>query len=162
MDAEGDVTIRAATVGDHPAILALIAQLQDAERSIEPALPPGATIAPAYFAELMDACRAHAGAVFIAERASRVQGFASVLARVPREGADEPRVSYALLRDLVVDRDHRGRGTGQALLDAALAHARASGASELRVDALARNTAAHALYARAGFEPYLVTRRLRL
>jgi len=53
--------------------------------------------------------------------------------------------------DLMVRTAHRRRGIGRALLDAAEAYARAAGAAVLRINVLARNDGAAALYGRAGF-----------
>jgi ribosomal protein S18 acetylase RimI-like enzyme len=49
--------------------------------------------------------------------------------------------------------EHRGRGVGQALLDAIIAWARSVGARRISLDATCGNTAAMRLYTRAGFLP---------
>ena len=59
------------------------------------------------------------------------------------------RASFAWLCDVYVDRDHRGRGVGGRLVEAALAELEPMG---LKRVALATGDA-HDLYARAGFEP---------
>jgi len=49
-----------------------------------------------------------------------------------------------------------GGGIGRALLEQAEAIARASGATTLRVDVLARNSIAHDLYRQSGFRDFHV------
>lgn len=49
--------------------------------------------------------------------------------------------------------EYRGRGVGQALLDAIVAWARESGARQVSLDATCGNSAAMRLYARVGFLP---------
>ncbi|KQM86369.1 acetyltransferase [Sphingomonas sp. Leaf23] len=57
-----------------------------------------------------------------------------------------------ILNDLFVAPDARGRGVGAALLDAACAHARSVGAARMTLSTAVDNSAAHALYVRAGWE----------
>jgi ribosomal-protein-alanine N-acetyltransferase len=52
---------------------------------------------------------------------------------------------------LAVRPEARGRGLGRALIEAALAHARAAGASGMFLEVAADNAPALALYERAGF-----------
>ena len=55
------------------------------------------------------------------------------------------------LEDLFVEEHARGTGVGRALVDAALAAARARGAARIELDTNETNLAAIALYERAGF-----------
>ncbi len=48
--------------------------------------------------------------------------------------------------------EHRGRGLGRSLLDAAIAHGRACGAHKLELEVFTDNARAISLYASAGFE----------
>lgn len=67
----------------------------------------------------------------------------------PAFGAPE----HAGVYGLWVDPSARGRGVGDALLEAALDHARAAGYARAVLDVGDNNTPAQALYARHGFEP---------
>ncbi|MBL8448161.1 MAG: GNAT family N-acetyltransferase [Zoogloeaceae bacterium] len=58
------------------------------------------------------------------------------------------------LHDIVVRADRRGRGIGQALLEAAEGAARARGYCKLTLEVLSNNIGAIASYARFGFRPY--------
>lgn len=78
----------------------------------------------------------------VAEGAGAVVGYAGLLAT--RGQAD--------VQTLAVARDRQGTGLGGQLLDALLAEARAREAREVLLEVRAENTAAQALYARAGFE----------
>ena len=57
----------------------------------------------------------------------------------------------AYLEELYVTPDRRGEGLGRALLEAAMAEARAHGADHIDLGTSTDDTAARALYERAGF-----------
>lgn len=126
---------------------------------MEPSLPPGASMVDAYLAEIQDRCARHSGEILVAECDGLVVGMVSVYAAVPFTDIDDPRGTYALVGDLVVRVDARRAGIGKLLLAAAENHARAHGASELRVEMLSANGAAVRLYREAGFTSYLITQR---
>ena len=60
------------------------------------------------------------------------------------------------IHDIVVCRDLRGRGIGQALLDWAEARARQLGCCKLTLEVLSYNAKALLAYERAGFAPYVL------
>lgn len=60
------------------------------------------------------------------------------------------------IHDLVVHRDWRRRGIGQALLAFAEEQARALGCCKLTLEVLSGNAAAMCAYERAGFAPYVL------
>ena len=68
-----------------------------------------------------------------------------------------------VLHDLVVDDRHRGRGIGQALLDATLQAIEARGVPQIVLHTAALNEAAKRLFARAGFRETMaeMTREVR-
>jgi ribosomal protein S18 acetylase RimI-like enzyme len=77
----------------------------------------------------------------------------AVLVRIYDTPADPSMVPRrrAHVEALVVDRQHRRRGIGTALMSAAAAWARERGAEELVLTVWAGNTAAEAFYARLGY-----------
>jgi ribosomal protein S18 acetylase RimI-like enzyme len=156
------LVIRPYRDADLPAFEHCVAVMQDAERVIDPALPPGSEVAAAYSAQVRDRCAAPDGAILVAEHNAEVAGFVAVLAHVPPEDLDEAPGTHALVSDLVVLPRFRRLGIGAALLRAAEAHARERGARLVRVAVLAGNATAEALYVRAGYTPWLVTMRKQL
>lgn len=74
------------------------------------------------------------------------------------EGYDymELRGPAGVLYDIVVDPAHRGRGTGQALLDATLLELQARGAPRVVLSTAERNEPAQRLFARAGFRRTMI------
>ncbi|HEY2386153.1 MAG TPA: GNAT family N-acetyltransferase [Candidatus Binatia bacterium] len=139
--------------GEHAAGLrACFVELQEYERALEPAMPPGERVADEYLARMLERCREWDGAVFVAIDDGAVAGFVSVWAQVPPE-PDEPDRPYAFVSDVVVLERLRGRGIGRALLAAAERHARAGGAAVLRLDVMVGNAGARRLYEDEGFVP---------
>jgi uncharacterized protein (TIGR00290 family) len=136
---------------DAPALHACFSELQEFERALEPDLPPGPDVTPAYLALLLERCARWHGRIFVGEVDGRVVGFSAVQAKVPQEEPDDPPGPYALLSDLVVLPEARRSGLGRALLERAEAYARAEGATVLCLTVLARNRAARTLYEAAGF-----------
>jgi GNAT superfamily N-acetyltransferase len=68
----------------------------------------------------------------------------------------------AVIETVVVATRFRRRGIGRALLDAAVAHARAEGCYKLQLVSAARRGEAHELYAAAGFSAAFQGYRLYL
>ena len=87
-----------------------------------------------------------------AVRAGRWVGGAVVAAQAAEVDLLEGRSDLALLWDIRVAPQDRGRGTGTALLDAAAAWATSRGCSELKVETQDINVPACRFYARSGFE----------
>ena len=58
----------------------------------------------------------------------------------------------SVIEDVVVDEDARGRGIGEALVEAAMAHAVAAGADRISLTSRPEREAANRLYRRLGFE----------
>jgi ribosomal protein S18 acetylase RimI-like enzyme len=85
--------------------------------------------------------------VLVAEAEGRVVGYVALHQSIPL-----PSHAHVLeLNGLAVDPDERGRGTGEALVEAAKTEAARRGASKLTLRVLAPNTVARRLYERCGF-----------
>jgi ribosomal protein S18 acetylase RimI-like enzyme len=136
---------------DTPRLRECVVELQEFERTIEPALPAGTAMADAYLAYIVERCREYHGKVFVAEVDGQVVGFVSVWARVPPTEPDEPQTEYAYISDLVVLASFRQRGLGRALLERAERFAREQKATVIRIGVLAQNVIARQLYLNLGF-----------
>jgi ribosomal protein S18 acetylase RimI-like enzyme len=153
----GDAFVRPYRAADGASLRDCIAELQDAERSIDGRLRPGRAIASDYLDGMLEDCRRYVGQVFVLEVDGNVAGFTTVFTRVPFERLDEPPGDYAIVAELLVRRDYRRRGYARALLAHGERYAAAHGAAELRIGVLSENTAARTLYLDFGFKPYLET-----
>ena len=85
--------------------------------------------------------------VFLAVDAEAVIGFVQLYPSFSSIGTSRTFV----LNDLSVEAEHRGRGTGRALVEAATAHARRTGAAGLSLVTGADNVTAQALYESLGW-----------
>lgn len=93
------------------------------------------------------------GRVYVAREAGAVVAMATLLYTVSTaEGG-----LAALLEDVIVRPDHRGRGIGSALLRHVVAEARKQGVLRLTLLTDAQNHRAQRLYAKLGFEPSTMT-----
>jgi GNAT superfamily N-acetyltransferase len=141
---------------DLPAVRMCLIELQEFERTLDPRVPPGATIADAYLEGLFRRCDQFAGQLFVAEADRRVVGFVSVLGACRSDAPDDDAALFAYVDDLVVLPRHRGQGHGQALLGRAEAYAAAQGRSTLRLRVKGGNHRARGFYGRAGYAEYEV------
>ncbi|AZB09917.1 GNAT family N-acetyltransferase [Chryseobacterium sp. G0162] len=69
--------------------------------------------------------------------------------------------SYAYLGFMYVKPEHRGKGVNKIITDALIDWAKSRGISEIRLDVYAENDSAVKAYEKAGFEPHLLTMRLK-
>lgn len=152
----GMSSIREYGDADAAGVRECLVELQEYERRMDDLLAEGQEIAARYVEYILARCAETGGRVFVAEEGGRVVGFVSVWAKVKSRAIEEREYEYAYVSDLVVLDGHRGRGLGRALLDRAEQHARAEGATLLRIAVLARNAGARALYEGFGFEPRLL------
>jgi len=136
---------------DYPAVRECFVELQEHERALHPGKMAGNEVADRYLALMFERCRIWAGQVFVADEDGRVIGFVCVWTRVVPEEPDEVPAPFAFISDLIVRSERRGSGIGHALMQHAEQHARAAGATSLRVCVLARNEGAYRLYRELGF-----------
>jgi len=149
-------TVRRATTADLPAVGRLGALLIEEHHDFDPrrflAARPGTPTDYASFlsTQLEDPDKA----VLVADDGGRVVGY--VYAAL--EGYDYMalRGPAGVLHDVVVDPEHRGRGMGRLLLEAALEFFRSRGAARVVLSTAMRNEAAQRLFARMGFRPTMV------
>ena len=93
-------------------------------------------------------------AVLVADDNGDVVGYAYAAA----EGYDYMalRGPAGVLHDVIVEPEHRGRGVGRLLLDAALEFFRSRGAPRVVLSTAERNEAAQRLFASAGFRRTMI------
>jgi ribosomal protein S18 acetylase RimI-like enzyme len=99
-------------------------------------------------------------AVLVADDSGAVIGYAYAAA----EGYDYMalRGPAGVLHDIIVDPEHRGRGVGRSLLEAALEFFRSRGAPRVVLSTAERNEAAQRLFASAGFRRTMIEMTLEL
>jgi ribosomal protein S18 acetylase RimI-like enzyme len=92
--------------------------------------------------------------ILVAEDHGEVVGYAFATV----EGANYLllRGPAGVLQDIIVHPKHRGRGAGQLLLDAMLAHLKSRGVSQVVLSTAEANEAAQRLFARMGFRRTMI------
>jgi ribosomal protein S18 acetylase RimI-like enzyme len=106
---------------------------------------------PDYEPQLRDAgSRMAQATVLVAVLGDELVGAVTVATRMG-PWAEQAVVGEAVIRMLVVSRDARGSGAGEALVRACLEAARADGCTMVRLSSQTNMTAAHRLYGRLGF-----------
>jgi len=148
--------IREYRAGDYEEVCACFVELQDYERGIDKHIADGASVAKKYLDYMFSRCAETGGTVFVAELEARVVGFVSIWTKIKMKAIEESEYEYAYVSDLVVLKEHRGRGAGKALLQRAEQYARLEGAKILRIGVLAKNEVARSLYNKLGFEERIV------
>lgn len=142
-----DVRVRAGVAADLPALRDLWRQLEAVQgpaRTLPP-VPDAEERALASFAAAVDDPDAR---LLVAERDGRVVGMALARLDRPSKMSDEQVVD---LGRVVVREGERGRGVGEALVDAAEEFARARGVRFLSAKIFAANAGAVAFWERLGF-----------
>jgi ribosomal protein S18 acetylase RimI-like enzyme len=146
--------IRPYQPADQEQVEQCIIALQDFERALEPDRVEGANIARRYLLDLLETCQKQSGQLLVAEVDGRVAGFVCVWMEPEPESYLTSLAQYAYISDLVVLPAYRRRALGRTLLAHAETFAVQQGARALRINVLARNAGAWALYRNAGFRDY--------
>ena len=68
---------------------------------------------------------------------------------------------YSYLGFMYVKPEHRGKGINKVITDELIAWAKSRGINEVRLEVYAQNESAIKAYEKAGFEPHLLTMRLK-
>ncbi len=152
-----DIEIRPARPGDRATLLGFLAAFQDYERGLHPNRRPGAEVAEDYLAEMQREMAANDGAMFMAELSGEAVGYVCCYA-----GHDddvmihEETRPHGYVSDVFVTSEHRRRGVGAALLDAAEDYLTGLGFNRFRLSVLAANADARAVYEKRGYRAYEV------
>jgi RimJ/RimL family protein N-acetyltransferase len=140
------VEIRLAEPGDLPALRDLLARVAvepEPERHV-PIEPDEVELLVAGIAPLL-APSAAPNAMFVA----CVDG--TLIGWLTMRGSERKRLRHACTLGITVDRDHRGRGVGRALIAEAIDWARSAGIARIELRVMTRHGAAIALYEQMGF-----------
>jgi ribosomal protein S18 acetylase RimI-like enzyme len=150
------LTIRPMRPADRGGVVELMAALQDHERQLHPGRARGAGMADQHLAHLETLVARRDGAVFVAELADVLIGFAVCFVQsLPRADRhlEEPYRRHGWLSDLYVRAEARRLGAAQGLVEAAEDHFRELGLRVLRLSTLASNALAESFYRAQGFTP---------
>lgn len=149
-----DFTIREAQPEDRPALVRLMGDLHDFEAALEENRT-GREAADGHLAWVEGQVAALGGVILVGERQGAVQGFICyTFEEDPGTFVKPAYRRHALIWDIAVAEEARGRGLGRALLAAAEEAARKAGISEIRLYVLEANERARRIYAEAGFKGY--------
>jgi GNAT superfamily N-acetyltransferase len=147
---------------DKQAVIGLIAELQDNEKTFDDRIPPGVDMAGTYYDWTIERARENSGKIFVAEVEGVITGFISVLARMKYTDPDEYPHEYALVDEFVVHQPLRDKGLGKALMARAEEYARECGATRLQLNVTASNLKARRFYTSWGFETMWLEMEKRL
>jgi GNAT superfamily N-acetyltransferase len=135
------VDVRGATVEDVAGLCALLVQLPVDSPGDVP-IDRAREVLPAILAQ-------DARLLLVACDGDRIVGTTDVIVVPNLTHGGKP---YANVENVVVDASVRGQGIGRALMEAAIAHARAHGCYKVGLTSNLARTAAHQLYESLGFE----------
>ena len=155
-DRPTDPVIRRATSADLPSLGNLGALLVQEHHDFDPLrfVPASDRTADRYASFLGSQLDDPDVVMLVAERDAHVIGYAYAAI----EGYDwmSLRGPAAVVHDLVVDPESRGRGVGRLLLDATLSHLRSRGVPRVVLSTAERNEPAQRLFERVGFRRTMI------
>jgi ribosomal protein S18 acetylase RimI-like enzyme len=137
---------------DKQAVIGLMAELQDNEKTFDDRIPSGLEMAEKYYDWTMQRCTENSGKIFIAELGGEVAGFICVLDRMKYTDPDEYPHEYSLVDEFIVHQPFRGKGLGKALMARAEAYTKECGVTRLQLEVTASNVKARRFYTSWGFE----------
>ncbi len=155
------MTVRPARLpDDKPAILRFIDGLQRFEAAFESDRRLDPTYPEDQYAALVK--QTANGVFLIAECDGQAVGWAAIYEHEAPTYVVEDERRCAVICEAYVEEAVRGQGAGRALLAACEAWARARGLAVIHIGHLAGNARASAVYDKAGFAPYVLSRRKKL
>ena len=144
------------------AIVELLAELQDYERTLSSDRTPGNSMAAGHFDYLLDLCENQSGKVLLALSETKVIGFLTVFLEAEDENDMHlfPEYKrYGWVSDLVVQQKHLGSGAASLLIDHAERHCSSLGVCDVKLAALHKNFRARSFYKKSGYTEYEVIYR---
>jgi ribosomal protein S18 acetylase RimI-like enzyme len=147
-------TIRQFVADDLPALKNCFVELQEFERELVSHRLPGEEIADRYIQALLQRKKENTAEIFVAEVAGKAVGFLSVLLSEQLDADLNEPIELAYLSDIVILKEYRKYGIGEALVKRAEEYAVAHNAMYLSANVLAANKGGRALYGKSGFNEY--------
>ena len=141
---------------DSEALTKCIIELQNYECQFDSRMPKGEQVAGGYIADMLEKCGKYNGIILVVDTGEEVAGYLTLLINVPTEEIYDGEYEYALISDIVVLEQFKGRGYGKLLLNEATRIARDKNAQWLRLSVLSENQVAKTLYKKAGFQEFYV------
>jgi GNAT superfamily N-acetyltransferase len=151
---------RALLPEDKPALLGFIMGMQHFEKAIEPDRRVDGDVAEEFYADITERVVKKNGRILIAERTDGTAiGWAAACEAENEVYVEAAERTFGYIAELYVVEDMRGQGVGRALIAACEAWSKERGHKVLTIGVLVRNTRAHAVYRRAGFDDYVTMLR---
>ncbi len=147
-------TIREFSSNDLAALKNCFVELQEFERELVSHRLPGEEIAERYLQALLQRRKEGSAEIFVAEMEGKPVGFLSVLLSEQLDADLNEPIELAYLSDIVILKEYRKGGIGEALVKRAEQYAIEKNASYLSANVLANNKGGRALYGKAGFNEY--------
>lgn len=145
--------IRPARETDYDALCPLWRQGDDLHARLHPGFFRTAPGLPRSFGELSRMLAAREEVLLVAEDSGVLVGLAHVRVFDTPEHPAKTRRRRGYLEDLVVLQDHRGRGVGRALMEAAAGWCTEQGGTQLLLTVWAGNDPAESFYRGLGYRP---------
>ncbi|MBZ0297794.1 MAG: GNAT family N-acetyltransferase [Anaerolineae bacterium] len=149
-------TTRLATLEDVPVLAQLLLEVQELHVVNRPDIFKPADDVAAFETDFRERMLGDSeGWVFLAEEANSAVGYAyaTLVQRPESVYGFAPR--YIHIDQISVKSTFRGRGCGQALVEAVFAMARSQGVNRVTLSTWAFNSDAHGFFEKMGFQPYL-------
>ncbi|MGI8855958.1 MAG: GNAT family N-acetyltransferase [Thermomicrobiales bacterium] len=149
MQTNGETTIRPAIRADYPALAPIAQEILDMHADALPSVfrADGDPLDESYFLDLL---ASGSRAIYVAEVAGTIVGFATLMAGHTPAYSMLVRRKTATLENLVVTQTHRGTGVGRALFQACVEWAERQGADSLDLLVWEFNDYARRFYERRG------------
>ncbi|MBC7998871.1 MAG: GNAT family N-acetyltransferase [Leptolyngbya sp.] len=147
-------TVREFLPEDLPALKHCFVELQEFERELVNHRLPGAEIADRYIQALIQRKKENTAEILVAVVDDKPVGFLSVLLSEQLEPDLNEPIELAYLSDIVVRKEFRKLGIGEALVKRAEEYAVSHKAIYMSANVLANNQGGRNLYAKSGFNEY--------
>ncbi|UKB83409.1 GNAT family N-acetyltransferase [Chryseobacterium sp. MEBOG06] len=148
--------IREATEKDLEILLTFEQGIVTAERPFNSTLKDGEI----HYYDLSEFIKSPDAILIVAEEDNEIVGSGYALIKKPEKDYNNFE-NYAYLGFMYVKPEYRGKGINKVITDELVGWSKSKGISEVRLDVYTQNESAIKAYEKAGFEPLLLTMRLK-